>query len=419
MDSSNPTDSPFCVAREYWWTLLSVFFATFLGAIPAFAHTRSQSFSSWYIHDGQVRLSFSVQALEATRLGLLENETSELSAALVHHLASNISLRAGQEPCRTVAGPQARAAHEGYLRVEWRFVCPVAPTIEIVNNAFFAVASSHIHYARVRRGDSRASEFLFTNTARRQRIEVDAQTSSESRGVSFVVYLQLGVEHILIGVDHLAFLLALLLLCRRVREVAYLVTGFTLGHSLTLSLAALGVVNPNVPVIEALIGFTIALVAAENVGVTTGANDKIACVLSGAFVILALLKGFFHFGMPLATLVGLALFTGCYLLLMDTPARALRWRLMPTVLFGLIHGFGFASVLLEIGLPTDRLVAALLGFNVGVEIGQLSIVALLWLIGFQIAHRFPSLNHRLILDATSAALCALGLFWFVGRALSV
>jgi Na+-transporting NADH:ubiquinone oxidoreductase subunit NqrD len=364
-------------------------------------------------------MSFSVQALEATRLGLLENGTSELSEVLVQHLASSISLHAGQEPCRTVAGPQARAAREGYLRVEWRFACSAHGSIEIVNNAFFAVASSHIHYARVRQGDGRASEFLFTNTERRHRIEVEAQTTSESRGASFGAYLWLGVEHILMGVDHLAFLLALLLLCRRAREVAYLVTGFTLGHSLTLSLAALGVVNPNVPVIEALIGFTIALVAAENVGVTTGANGKIACVSSGALVVLALLKSLFHLGIPLATLVGLALFTGCYLRLVDTPARALRWRPILTVLFGLIHGFGFASVLLEIGLPTDRLIAALLGFNVGVEIGQLGIVAALWLIGLQIARRFSFLHNWFIFDVTSAALCALGLFWFVGRALSV
>lgn len=406
------------VAREIWWTQLLVSLAVLLFAAPVSAHTRSQSFSSWYIHDGQVRLSFNVQALEATRLGLLENGTSQLSEVLMQHLASSISLHVGQDPCRTVAGPQARAAREGYLRVEWRFACSTRGPIEIVNNAFFAVASSHIHYARVRQGDHRAVELLFTNSARRHRIATDEQTTAASRGASFLAYLQLGVEHIVVGVDHLAFLLALVLFCRRVRELMYLVTGFTLGHSLTLSLAALGIVNPNIPVIEALIGFTIALVAAENVGVTTGANRQIACVLSGALLIFALLKSFFHLGIPLATLVGLALFTGCYLPLMDTPARALRWRPMLTMLFGLVHGFGFASVLLEIGLPTDRLIAALVGFNVGVEIGQLGIVAGLWLIGLQFMNRFPSVNHQRILEATSAVLCALGLFWFVGRALS-
>lgn len=407
------------VTREIWWTPLFVALVALVFATPVSAHTRSQSFSSWYIHDGQARLSFSVQALEATRLGLLENGTSQLSEVLVQHLASSVSLHVGQDPCRTVAGPQARAAREGYLRVEWRFACSAHGPIEIVNNAFFAVASSHIHYARIRQGDKRTIELLFTNSERQHRIATDEQATSESRGASFLAYLQLGVEHIVVGVDHLAFLLALLLLCRRARELMYLVTGFTLGHSLTLSLAALGVVNPNVPVIEALIGFTIALVAAENVGVTTGANRQVACVLSGALLIFAFSKSFFHFGIPVATLIGLALLSACYLPLVDTPAQALRWRPMLTTLFGLIHGFGFASVLLEIGLPTDRLIAALVGFNVGVEIGQLSVVAVLGLIGFLIAHRFPARNHRFVLDAASAALCALGLFWFVGRALSV
>lgn len=406
-------------ARASWWTLLFVSLSALVLAAPASAHTRSQSFSSWHIHEGQVRLSFSVPALEATRLGLLEDGIAELSEVLVQHLASNISLSVGQEPCRTIAGPRARAAREGYLRVEWRFACAAHGPIEIVNDAFFAVASSHIHYARVRHGDSRVREFLFTNVERRQRIEVDARTTSESRGASFGAYLWLGVEHIVLGVDHLAFLLALLVLCRRVREVAYLVTGFTLGHSLTLSLAVLGVVNPNVRVIEALIGFTIALVAAENVGVTTGANRNIASGLSGALVSLALLQSLVPLEIPLATLVGLALLTWCYLLLVDTPARALRWRPALTVLFGLIHGFGFAGVLLEIGLPTDRLITAVAGFNVGVELGQLGIVAVVWLLGVRIVRQVTTPNHRLILDATSAALCALGFFWFVERALSV
>src|SRR5882762_2421127 len=88
---------------------------------PAFAHTRSQSFSSWYIRDGQVWLSFTVQSLEATRLGLIEGDATDLNELLVKHLASRITVRADGEPCRTATGPQSRAAREGYVRVEWRF----------------------------------------------------------------------------------------------------------------------------------------------------------------------------------------------------------------------------------------------------------------------------------------------------------
>ncbi len=223
---------------------------------PASAHTRSQSFSVWHLKDGQVRLSFSVQSLEATRLGLIEGDILDLNELLVKHLASRIAVSAGGAACRTVTGPQARAAQAGYLRVEWRFACPTAGLLEIANDAFFAVAPSHVHFARVRVGDGPPVEYLFTDSERRRVIAADRQEKPASPATSFGAYVLLGIEHILVGVDHIAFLLALLLLCRRVREVVFMVTGFTLGHSLTLSLAVLGIVKPNVPVIEALIGFT-------------------------------------------------------------------------------------------------------------------------------------------------------------------
>src|SRR5262249_39355529 len=162
--------------------------------------------------DGQIRLSFSVQSLEATRLGLIEGNTSDLNELLVKHLASRIAVRSGGETCRTVTGPQARAAREGYLQGEWRFACPTTGPIEITDDAFFAVAPSHVHYARVRVGDAPPVEYLFTDSERR-RVVTAGEQGDTSRGASFGAYVLLGIEHILIGVDHIAFLLALLLLC--------------------------------------------------------------------------------------------------------------------------------------------------------------------------------------------------------------
>ena len=120
--------------------------------------------------------------------------------------------------------------------------------------------------------------------------------------------------------------------------------------------------------------------------------------------------------MPPLTLFGLALFTACYLSLSNTQETAARLRPTLTVIFGLIHGFGFASVLMEIGLPAERLASALFGFNLGVEIGQLGIVAGLGLVGTLVTRRFAAPDYRFAVDATSAALCGLGLFWFVQRA---
>ena len=107
-----------------WWTGFLALAVILVVVNPATAHTRSQSFSSWYIQDGQVWLSFSAQSLEATRLGLLESNVFDLHEVLVKHLAARIGVSAGGEACGTVTGPQARGAREGYLRVEWRFACP-------------------------------------------------------------------------------------------------------------------------------------------------------------------------------------------------------------------------------------------------------------------------------------------------------
>jgi hypothetical protein len=231
-----------------------------------------------------------------------------------------------------------------------------------------------------------------------------------------VRYVQLGIQHIVSGYDHLAFLLSLILLAARFRDVALIITGFTIGHSLTLSLAVLGFAKPNLPVIEALIGFTIALVAAENIGVTTRSNKTLAGVAGATLGTLAVVAAVAGIGPPVATLAGLALFSACYLALSDTPRLALRLRPAATVLFGLVHGFGFASVLIELGIPKDRLLVGLFGFNVGVEIGQLMIVGILWIGGVLLLRRIVGLERRLAADAASAVLCGLGLFWFFERA---
>lgn len=144
--------------------------------------------------------------------------------------------------------------------------------------------------------------------------------------VSFRAFLKLGVEHILTGYDHLLFLFGLLVACRRFSSMALVVTCFTLAHSITLALAALDVVTLPGRVVEPLIAASIVFVGVDN------------------------------------------------LLRRDEPKG--RWAL--TFAFGLIHGFGFAGVLKEIGLGSagSSLLVSLFSFNLGVELGQLAVTAL-------------------------------------------
>jgi hypothetical protein len=184
-----------------------------------------------------------------------------------------------------------------------------------------------------------------------------------------------GIEHILIGPDHVLFLIGLLLLGGTVGRLAVIVTAFTIGHSITLSLAALDVVSPPARYIEPLIALTIVVVGVDNL--------------------------FVLFERQRATGEGAR-----------APARDARPLFAGA--FGLIHGFGFASVLKEFGLPREALVWSLVSFNVGVEIGQLLIVVVAAVALAAVVAARPALGRQ-VATAGSIGVILAGTYWFVQR----
>jgi hypothetical protein len=237
----------------------------------------------------------------------------------------------------------------------------------------------------------------------------------DSEGESLRGYVALGVEHIWTGYDHLAFLLALLLLRTSLGEVARIVTGFTVAHSVTLGLATLGYLRPDTAPIEALIGLSIAIVAVENIWLSAGRGRLLPVGVGGGLALLAAASAAGYGRIPSLTLAGLALFALCYFALLDRLARplALRWAI--AFIFGLVHGFGFAGVLAEAHLPADRVAAALLGFNAGVELGQLAVIVVVWPLLVRLARLDAERLNGALFEAGSAAVFALGLFWFLTR----
>ena len=183
-------------------------------------------------------------------------------------------------------------------------------------------------------------------------------------------YLEAGVEHIFLGYDHVAFLVAIVLWARRLWPVIKIVTAFTVAHSVTLSLAALQIVIVPSAVVEPAIAASIVYVAMEN---------------------------FFSRNIDR------------------------RWR--DTFVFGLIHGFGFASALQEFGLPPGAVVPALFAFNAGVELGQLAIVSLViplliglnWLI--VTARDAPPKRTETLVYTLSGIIAVLGCYWIFERTL--
>lgn len=412
-------------ARPFALAALVIAQSVLVAATDVEGHTRSRSFSSWRVAGTAVTVLFTVRAFEATRLPRGPGESRPLVEVLAVHVGEHLGVRHEGEPCPPLAAPRPLAAREGYLRLERSFECARSArdggSYTLENDAFFDVAPSHVHIARVVIDDARPLERVLTDDDRTPTVAAPADgagvAAASTAAATAGTYVVLGVEHILAGIDHLAFLLGLLLLCRRVREIVWMVTGFTLGHSLTLALAVVGAIEPDQALVEALIGFTIALVAFENVAVATGRAHTFALIGASVLLVLLGVKLLAGLGPSAVALLGLALFTGCYLPLAISREESARLRPLLTVLFGLVHGFGFAGVLAEVGLPRDRTLAALCGFNVGVELGQLAVVALLAGAGVAlsvVARGRGGVDG--IVDPASAALCGLGLFWFFARA---
>ncbi len=181
---------------------------------------------------------------------------------------------------------------------------------------------------------------------------------------AFMAYIPVGFDHILPkGLDHILFVLGLFFLSPMLRPLLFQVTAFTAAHTVTLALGALGWVSVPGSIVEPLIAASITFVAVENL-----ISDKL------------------H-----------------------------RWRPFVIFGFGLLHGLGFASVLGEFGLPEGQFIPALLGFNVGVEFGQLTVIALAFLaVGFWFGRK--PWYRRVIAMPASLLIGAIGAYWFVERA---
>jgi hypothetical protein len=299
---------------------------------------------------------------------------------------------------------QAELADPGFVVRRLHARCAEGAPFRVESDLFLDAIPSHLHFVTVSREGGAPAEHLLS----RDHPAWELPREGSEMGLSAMV--RLGVTHILSGADHLVFLLALILAASSFRRLAVIVTGFTLGHSAALGLAVLGGVRPDSSAIEALVGVTIALVAVENVWLAR--RDP---WLPRAVVIALVLACAASLGRgaiaPSVTL-GMALFAACYFGLIARSPRHAEIRGLVTALFGLVHGFAFSSVLVEMALPRARLAASLFGFNLGVELGQLAIVAPAWLLWRRIARtsaRAPAL------ELASAGALAAGVFWFVSR----
>ncbi len=239
------------------------------------------------------------------------------------------------------------------------FECPARPTAVDVDFAVFDVLSSgHRHLAHASLGGAPADWIASRGNSKRHLL-VGRDANGEPHKKTFPLF-RMGIEHILTGYDHLLFLAGLVLVSVRVKPLLGAITAFTVAHSVTLALAVLGVWSPSPRIVEPGIALSIAYVGVEN--------------------------------------------------LFLTDARG-RWRI--TFPFGLLHGFGFAAALRELSMPKSELPMALLSFNLGVEAGQLGVIAILFPM-LLFARSRGVLTDRVV-KVLSVGIATAGAVWFVSR----
>jgi hypothetical protein len=386
-------------------------------AFQARAHTRSTSYSRWALDSDGATITLRVPQLELTRLPWGPVRGTRLDPDLAAYLIDRVQLRIGDQPCALRRAPRVLASPPERAAIEWRVGCTGNGPLEVESRFLHEVAPGHLHFARVKLPDAAPLERVLTSAQPTWLLDSPGGDSQgESEGSSIWSYLAIGIEHIGTGPDHLAFVLALILIAARIGEVATVITGFTIAHSITLAVAAFGLAKPESGEIGALVGLSIVLVAVENVFLLAGRPRTIPTLITIGLGAMLLLCAVGIGGIGATTLAGMTLFTFCYFGLLSRVSRPARLRVAIAFAFGLVHGFGFAGVLVEIALPTGRLLPALLGFNLGGEVGQLVLVVALWPLLRDLARVGDGRHHRLVVEVGSALLCSVGLFWFLTRA---
>ena len=356
-------------------------------SLAAQAHKPSDSYLHLKIDGAEVTGQWDIALRDLEQaIGLDTNGDGEITwgELRAHHTdiaayaLARLSVAGDAKSCPlAVSGHQVDQHSDGaYAVLRFSGICEHAPAvIEIGYNLFFDFDAQHKGLLNLEY-QGRVQSLVFAPEQTKQRFELGAMSAWRQ----FMSYGREGAWHIWIGYDHILFLISLLLPAVLLRErrrwlpvarfgdafwdVFKIVTAFTVAHSITLSLAAMGVISLPSRLVESAIATSVVLAALNNLTPVVGGR---------------------------------------------------RW--MVAFAFGLIHGFGFASVLTELGLPRDTLVLALVGFNLGVEAGQLAVVAAFLPLAYFL--RAGWFYQRVILFGGSMVIVAIALIWLLERVLDM
>ena len=352
---------------------------------PLNAHYFSESFSKWNVVDNKVEANFSLLTLESTRIFQVENyqkimfeENLSETDVFKIYLSQHLKVTSEGKSCSLVDEIKELNSQEGSLNLSLNFECPSNKEIKIINNALFNLVQSHIHIARIYIDNNLYTEkALFFND---QSIDLNEEKENNSFSNSFYKFFSLGLDHILSGYDHLLFILGLLLLVTNLKRLLLVITGFTIGHSLTLSLSVINIIQVKSSLVEALIGYTIMFVGLEYLYKENNDHRVSMIFITTLSLLLLIFGNLINPNFPYFLIFGILLFSLGYFYLLKNLNSENNLLSIITIIFGLIHGFGFGGFLLGSKISSENIFSGLLGFNLGVEVGQIIFVLLILLI---------------------------------------
>ena len=336
-------------------------------AAPASAHPAPFSYVDVRLDGANVELTVAVHEFDVAHdLGVADasrllnaSELARYGPALVELLKDRLQIWVGGQRLTGTWSPAVALADRQAIQLRVRYDANGPPPSITIAARLFPYDPVHQTFVNVHEREAIVLQAILD----RHREQITFYPGTR-QGTWAVVkrFAASGVHHILIGPDHLLFLVGLLLLGGSLRRLVLVVSAFTVAHSITLSLAVLRFVTPPPWLVEPAIALSIVYVGADNLTVRGGRDVR-------AWIAFA---------------------------------------------FGLIHGFGFANVLREMDLPARALGWSLLSFNLGVEIGQLAVVIVVASVLSAIRSKSPETGRRLAL-AGSVVVIAAGAFWFVQR----
>ncbi|MGH9835726.1 MAG: HupE/UreJ family protein [Blastocatellia bacterium] len=341
-----------------------------LAAASAFAHDPGLSAAELNFDSGQLvaQITFSraeiamIAPMDADRDGQITQPEFDAARAQLESLArESFALNVdGNEITATALS--VKLGDGDAIHFDLQFPAPQGSKLVVRSSLFDQLARGHRQFLSLRGADGGVfAERMLDATNNSFECDLAAIVASHTRWGRFREFSLLGIEHILLGFDHLAFLLALLIAGGTLREAVKVITSFTVAHSITLAMATLNVVNIPPGVVEPLIAVSIIYVGLENIF-----------------------------------------------------RREIKRRWLLTFAFGLIHGFGFASALGELGIGADSgAVVPLLSFNLGVEVGQIAIAALALPLIWKLRQQ-PQFVVRYI-PACSILIALAGGYWLIER----